>query len=77
MSMRGTHLVVKWSYRGITKWTPKIGSELLFARLFSVKFLPPSDLDSFQKIQKTISFLKFEEENLRTKIELEKVINNV
>ena len=77
MSVRGTQMVVKWSYRGIMKWSPKNGSELLLVSLFSVKFFPPSDFDSFQKIQKTISFLKFEEENLRMKSKLEKVINNV
>ena len=59
------------------KCTPKKGSELLFVNIFSVKILPPPYLDSFQKIQKTISFLKFEEENPRMKIKLEKVINNV
>lgn len=59
------------------KCTPKKGFKFLFTALFSVKFLPPSNLDSFQKTQKTISFLKFEEENLRTKIKFEKVINNV
>ncbi len=48
-------VVVKWFYRGITKWTLRKGLKLVLLNFISGKFKPPTDR-FFPKDTKTVGF---------------------